>query len=116
MPITATYSGVYVEEIPSGVHTITGVATSFAVFIDTFARGSVYLMAGVLHDFVQERQRRSAAGVSPIRLGSATTRFNSGSISGVAAYVTLELSPFGKGLPVSLTQQPSLCPNSGDSC
>src|SRR5712692_5666163 len=39
MPITPTYPGVYVEEIPSGVHTITGVATSIAAFIDTFARG-----------------------------------------------------------------------------
>src|SRR5579859_4512029 len=41
MPITPTYPGVYVEEIPSGVHTITGVATSIAAFIDTFERGPV---------------------------------------------------------------------------
>lgn len=39
MPITPTFPGVYVEEIPSGVHTITGVATSIAAFIDTFERG-----------------------------------------------------------------------------
>src|SRR5712692_5598451 len=39
MPITPTFPGVYVEEIPSGVHTITGVATSIAAFVDTFARG-----------------------------------------------------------------------------
>ena len=39
MPITPTYPGVYVEEIPSGVHTIVGVATSIAAFIDTFQRG-----------------------------------------------------------------------------
>ena len=39
MPINPTYPGVYVEEIPSGVHTITGVATSIAAFIDTFERG-----------------------------------------------------------------------------
>jgi phage tail sheath protein FI len=41
MPITPTYPGVYVEEIPSGVHTITGVATSIAAFVDTFERGLV---------------------------------------------------------------------------
>src|ERR1035437_1386226 len=41
MPVTLTYPGVYVEEIPSGVHTITGVATSIAAFVDTFARGPV---------------------------------------------------------------------------
>ncbi len=28
MPVAPTYPGVYIEEIPSGVRTITGVATS----------------------------------------------------------------------------------------
>lgn len=39
MPITPTYPGVYIEEIPSGVRTITGVATSIAGFIGFFKRG-----------------------------------------------------------------------------
>jgi uncharacterized protein len=39
MPVQVSYPGVYVEEIPSGVHTITGVATSIAAFVDAFARG-----------------------------------------------------------------------------
>ncbi len=39
MPITPTYPGVYIEEIPSGVRTITGVATSIAAFVDFFQRG-----------------------------------------------------------------------------
>ncbi len=33
MPVALSYPGVYVEEIPSGVHTITGVATSITAFI-----------------------------------------------------------------------------------
>jgi uncharacterized protein len=33
MPPTLTYPGVYIEELSSGVHTITGVATSIAAFI-----------------------------------------------------------------------------------
>lgn len=33
MPVSPTYPGVYIEEIPSGVKTITGVSTSIAVFI-----------------------------------------------------------------------------------
>jgi len=33
MPATLTYPGVYIEEISSGVHTITGVATSIAAFV-----------------------------------------------------------------------------------
>lgn len=39
MPITPTYPGVYIEEIPSGVRTITGVATSIAAFIGRALRG-----------------------------------------------------------------------------
>jgi len=34
MPVKPTYPGVYIEEIPSGVRTITGVATSVAAFVD----------------------------------------------------------------------------------
>ncbi len=36
---TYTYPGVYIEEIPSGVHTIVGVATSIAAFVGYTARG-----------------------------------------------------------------------------
>lgn len=39
MPPTLTYPGVYIEEIPSGVHTITGVATSIAAFVGWAPRG-----------------------------------------------------------------------------
>jgi uncharacterized protein len=39
MPSTLTYPGVYVEEVPSGVHTIVGVATSIAAFVGRTARG-----------------------------------------------------------------------------
>jgi len=39
MPVTPTYPGVYVEEIPSGVHTITGVPTSITAFVGRAARG-----------------------------------------------------------------------------
>ena len=41
MPVKPTYPGVYIEEIPSGVRTITGVATSTAAFIGTFRKGPV---------------------------------------------------------------------------
>lgn len=39
MPIQPTYPGVYVEEIPSGVRTISGVATSITAFIGRALRG-----------------------------------------------------------------------------
>ena len=36
MPVRPTFPGVYIEEVPSGVRTIVGVATSIAAFIDRF--------------------------------------------------------------------------------
>jgi phage tail sheath protein FI len=41
MPITPTYPGVYIEEIPSGVRTIVGVATSITAFVGRTLRGPV---------------------------------------------------------------------------
>jgi phage tail sheath protein FI len=41
MPATLSYPGVYIEEIPSGVHTITGVATSITAFVGRALRGPV---------------------------------------------------------------------------
>lgn len=41
MPSALTYPGVYIEEVPSGVRTITGVATSITAFIGRAARGPV---------------------------------------------------------------------------
>ena len=39
MPTTTTYPGVYIEELPSGVRTLTGVATSITAFIGRALRG-----------------------------------------------------------------------------
>ena len=41
MPVAVSYPGVYVEELPSGVRTITGVATSITAFIGRAAKGDV---------------------------------------------------------------------------
>jgi Bacteriophage tail sheath protein len=41
VPAQLTYPGVYIEEVPSGVHTITGVATSITAFVGRAARGPV---------------------------------------------------------------------------
>ncbi len=39
MTVPLTYPGVYIEELSSGVHTITGVATSITAFIGAAVRG-----------------------------------------------------------------------------
>jgi phage tail sheath protein FI len=41
MPVAVTYPGVYIQEIPSGVRTITGVATSITAFIGRAVKGPV---------------------------------------------------------------------------
>jgi phage tail sheath protein FI len=47
MPVLTTYPGVYIEEIPSGVHTITGVATSITAFVGRALRGPTDLAVTV---------------------------------------------------------------------
>ncbi len=50
MPVTPTYPGVYIEEIPSGVRTITGVATSITAFVGSALRGPID-KAVMIHSF-----------------------------------------------------------------
>jgi uncharacterized protein len=41
MPTSPTFPGVYIEEVPSGVHTITGVSTSVTAFVGSAKRGPI---------------------------------------------------------------------------
>ncbi|MGW8392267.1 phage tail sheath family protein [Pseudoduganella sp. HUAS MS19] len=41
MPVAVNYPGVYIQEVPSGVRTVTGVATSIAAFIGWAPKGPV---------------------------------------------------------------------------
>src|SRR5262249_2224652 len=61
MPVTPTYPGVYIEEVPSGVHPITDVATSIAAFIDFFPMGPLDTAVQVLS---QEDFDRSFGGLN----------------------------------------------------
>ena len=56
MPSQLTYPGVYVEEIPSGVRTIGGVATSICAFIGWAPKGSTDQPALVLSFADYERK------------------------------------------------------------
>jgi phage tail sheath protein FI len=40
MPVAVSYPGVYIEEVPSGVRTITGVSTSIGLFIGWASKGA----------------------------------------------------------------------------
>ncbi len=56
MPVAVSYPGVYIQEVPSGVHTITGVATSIAAFFGRTARGPINKAVRCLSfaDFIRE--------------------------------------------------------------
>ncbi|HWN98547.1 MAG TPA: phage tail sheath subtilisin-like domain-containing protein [Blastocatellia bacterium] len=56
MPVTPTYPGVYIEEIPSGVRTITGVATSITAFIGWAPKGPTNQAQLILSFSDYERQ------------------------------------------------------------
>ena len=73
MPPTFTYPGVYIEELPSGVHTITGVATSIAAFVGWAPKGRTDVATKVLSfsDFA----RRFGGLSSGNYLGYAVNQF-----------------------------------------
>jgi phage tail sheath protein FI len=73
MPITPTYPGVYIEEIPSGVRTITGVATSIAAFVGWARKGPTDRAGLVLswEDFVRQYGGLNANS----KLGYAVSHF-----------------------------------------
>ncbi len=54
--VQVSYPGVYIQEIPSGVHTITGVATSITAFVGRALRGDVNEPVRIANfgDFVRE--------------------------------------------------------------
>ena len=56
MPVQVSYPGVYIEEVPSGVNAITGVATSIGAFVDAFSSGPLNTAVQVLGFADFERQ------------------------------------------------------------
>jgi hypothetical protein len=73
MPSALTYPGVYIEEIPSGVRTITGVSTSVTAFVGAAKRGPINRAVHLLSwaDF-----ERAFGGLTPgAELGYAVRQF-----------------------------------------
>jgi phage tail sheath protein FI len=67
MPVTPTYPGVYVQEVPSGVRTITGVGTSIGMFLGQASNGPIgtpVLCTGWL-DFVRVFSEDTTIGTLP---------------------------------------------------
>jgi phage tail sheath protein FI len=73
MPIQPTYPGVYVQEVSSGVRTITGVSTSIAAFFGRTAKGPISKAVRCLSysDFL-----RNFGGAHPLNdLGASVNQF-----------------------------------------
>jgi len=66
MPVQVTYPGVYIQEEPSGVRTITGVSTSVALFVGMAARGPMNAAVNLLSFADFERTYGSDTVVSEI--------------------------------------------------
>ena len=56
MPVQPTFPGVYIQEVPSGVQTITGVSTSVAAFVGMVNRGPLGQPARILSFADYERE------------------------------------------------------------
>jgi uncharacterized protein len=97
MPAALTYPGVYVEELPSGVHTITGVATSIAAFIGWAPQGPVDW--AVLVESWSEFQSQFGGLYSGSYLGYAVNAFfaNGGSQAYIVRLVDGTAAPASTG-------------------
>jgi phage tail sheath protein FI len=110
MPVAVSYPGVYVEEIPSGVRTITGVATSITVFVGWAARGPTDRAELVLSWTDFERKfggldNRSYLGYSVYHF------FNNG---GSKAYVLRLVAPDSEAAAVTLNNLRVTANSKGD--
>jgi phage tail sheath protein FI len=81
MPVTPTYPGVYVEELPSSVRTITAVSTSVTAFVGSASRGPVDTPV-TLTSFADFERRFGGLAVGSV-LGYAVQQFyvNGGSLA-----------------------------------
>ncbi|MBV9547969.1 MAG: phage tail sheath family protein [Chloroflexi bacterium] len=116
MPPTLTYPGVYIEEIPSGVHTIIGVSTSNTAFVDYFAQGPVGVATRLTSwsDFV--RQFGGLDAHSEASYAIQQYYLNGGQVAWVvrvapgaaAAHADISSGPAGSGSDSGPTAAPSL--------
>ena len=94
MVTTPTYPGMYVQEIPSGVHPIAGVSTSDTAFIDFFPQGPVGVATRVtgFDDFLRQFGPLLDTG-SPAGYGVLQFFINGGQVAWIVRVVSSGASP-----------------------
>src|SRR5712692_4557229 len=101
MPINPTYPGLYVEEIPSGVHPITGVSTSVTAFVDFFKRGPVDTAVRITNFSDFERTFGGLDTRSEASYAIQQFYLNGGSVAFVVRVVTTSAAPAKANLSAS---------------
>ena len=112
MPIALTYPGVYIEEIPSGVRTITGVATSITAFIGQAERGTANEPTTITSFGDYER---TFGGLSPLSTMSFAVRdfYLNGGSKAIIVRLVRNGSTAQFSLPVEPGSPPAVSPPSG---
>ncbi|MCU1350523.1 MAG: phage tail protein [Acidobacteria bacterium] len=113
MPINPTYPGVYIEEVPSGVRTIAGVATSVTAFIGGAKRGPVNKAVRILGFADFERRFGGLTRGSEMSYG-VRQFFNNGGSEAWVVRVAKSASPAAKTLR-NVTPADVLIVTAGDS-
>ena len=103
MPIAPTYPGVYIEELPSGVRTITGVSTSVTAFLGSFSRGQLNTPVQVFG--VADLERNFGPLVSTSEAGYSIRQFFTN--GGSEAWVVRVASGAPVGAAISMKDQVS---------
>jgi len=103
MPVAPTYPGVYIDELPSSVRTIIGVATSVAAFVGPADRGPVDMPTHITSWGDYERVYGGLSATNP--MGHAVRQFyqNGGAEAEVVRVASTTATPSGFELSPTVT-------------
>src|SRR4051794_41941573 len=99
MPVSPTYPGVYIEELPSAVRTIIGVPTAVTAFVGTAPRGAADTAVEITSYAEFERKFGDLSPRHP--MGYAVYHFyqNGGQEAGVVRVLPADAATAGADLP-----------------
>lgn len=115
MPSALSYPGVYVEEVPSGVRTLTGVATSITAFVGRAASGATNdpLMLTSFADY--ERRFGGLAVDCPMSYAVRDFYLNGGALALVVRLVGTAADPDAADAPAAASAATLTLPAGGDN-
>ena len=103
MPVSLTSPGVYIQEIPSGVHTITGVATSITAFVGRAWKGPLDEPTRISSYAEYERTFGGLWAASMMSYAVQQFFLNGGSIAIIVRVATRTIANGPKAATITLT-------------